>query len=142
MTTSSELAPNSIDPNVRIPDNVAAAGSAADALHAQLYAAPVDPDAEAKAAEAAAAAEEAARAAAAQAAAEGQTTPLPTETHPAPTAADANVSAEEWRHRFLSMQGRFNAAQRDKGAMEEQMRQLGQELVRTQNLLASSQGTT
>jgi hypothetical protein len=150
MSTNDKFVPQSVDnnptqlstdPNVRVPDHVQAAARAAEELHKQLYTPPTaelpDKTPEQLAAETAAA-EEAARAAQAQAAAEGQATPTSAqEQHPAPTAAEQNITADEWRHRFLSMQGRFNAAVRDKGAMEEQMRQLGQELVRTQNLLAS-----
>lgn len=128
----------SADPNVRVPDHVQAAAAAADALHKQLYTKPEPETVQPVAPAQDPAAEEAARAAALEAA-QGQPAPAAQEQHPAPTAAEANISAEEWRHRFLSMQGRFNAATRDKGAMEEQMRQLGQELVRTQNLLAAAQ---
>ncbi len=141
--TIQPLAPNPhiapVDPNVVIPDHVKAAAAAADAAHAALYATK-EPEALAPDP----AAEEAARAAAAQAAAEATAAapaapePAPQEQHPAPTAADQNVSAEEWRHRFLSMQGRYNASLREKASMEEQMTQLGQELVRTQNMLAQT----
>lgn len=130
----------SADPNVRVPEHVKASAAAAEALHQQLYAQP-DPAAAQPAANEPGADQrtpeqiEAERAAQAANAAQQIEQPQ----HPAPSAADQNVTAEEWRHRFLSMQGRYNAAVRDKGAMEEQMTQLGQELVRTQNILASIQ---
>lgn len=152
--------PSSIDPNVRIPGHVAAGAAAAEELHRQHY--PRDPnqgDAPKKedlpqppqpdpvnaktpeqiAADAAEA--EAARAAQAAnfAAQQGE---QQQEQHPAPSAADANVSAEEWRHRFLSMQGRFQAKVREVAGMEEQMSQLGRELVATQNLLQQQQAPT
>jgi len=138
-----------IDPNVRVPDHVSAASAAADALHQQFY--PKDPG------QAAAPAKEALpqpdapeplhtpseQQQQADPALQTQATPQQLEPQqqviPPVSDADKNVDAEGWRHRFLSMQGRFNQAQRDKGAMEQQMQDLGQELVRTQNLLASVQ---
>jgi len=149
--------PASIDPNVRIPDHVAAGASAAEELHRQYYPrddnqppapkkedlpqppppAPVNQPSQAQL-DAQAAEAEAARAAQAQnfVAQQGD------QQHPAPSAADQNVTAEEWRHRFLSMQGRFQAKVRECAGMEEQMRQLGQELVSTQNLLQNQQAPT
>lgn len=124
------------DPNVRIPDHVTAASAAADAIHEQYYpkleAAPAAPAKEAlpqppqpeplhtpPAAHA-----------------DQPTPPAQQQADPAPKPEDANLSAEEWRHRFLSMQGRFNSEVRKNGAMEQQMVDLGQELIRTQNMIA------
>jgi hypothetical protein len=146
---ATQLAESSQDPNVILPSHVTEASKAADALHEQFYPKAADqaaapnkegvpqppppddqtqppPDAAAQAAAQAAEAAERARVT-------GQT-----ETPPPPSQDEQNITAEEWRHRFLSMQGRFNAKVRENGAMEEQMRQLAQELVRTQTMLANS----
>lgn len=125
LSNTAHLAP--VDPNVRVPDNVRQAAEAADAAHKAMYSQsepqPAPLPVPAPASEPQAQQEE--------------PSPQPqAQQHPAPTAADQNVTAEEWRHRFLSMQGRFQASTRQIGAMEHQMQELGQELVRTQNLLA------
>jgi hypothetical protein len=139
-----------IDPNVIIPNRVKAAADAADALYKSVYSVPPDqkpgePTMEvtepAKEAAPDPAAEEAARADAARIAA--QATQSPQNEHTAePKADDANVSEADWRHRFLSMQGRYNKAAQTIGAMEQQMTELGQELVRVQNILQSQTANT
>lgn len=135
---SNDLVP--VDPNVHVPDHVRRSAEAAEALHKRAYEpTPADPAvaaADAAAAEAIRAAEaEAARAA--QAPADQQVQPV--EQHQPLKPEDQNVTAEEWRHRFLSMQGRFNQAQKTNGAMEQQMTELGQELMRTQQMVANMQ---
>lgn len=142
-TANENLTQLSADPNVRVPDHVQAAAKAAEAIHQQFY--PKDdtqPPAPAKDALPQPPAPEPLHQAALEPDARApEPQPQAHEEHPAPSAGDQNVTAEEWRHRFLSMQGRYNAAVRDNAAREEQMRQLGQELVRTQELLASVQAT-
>jgi hypothetical protein len=140
-----QLADGSVDPNVRIPDHVKAGATAADKLHEQFYpkdpaqpAAPLkealpqpeQPDAAAQAA----VAEQARLDAEATARAAAQAQPDPQASQPAD-------NDESWRHKFLSMQGRYNSAAKQIGSMEHQMTELGQELLRTQSLLqASRQG--
>lgn len=124
-----------IDPNVRVPDHVRRAAEAAEAIHHQAYTPPVDPAA------ADAAAAEATRAEAARLASEGNSPPLqPT----APTANEGDFTGQadpkamqdsEWARRYNSMHGRWQASERSRAAMEVQMTELGQELVRTQNML-------
>ena len=63
----------------------------------------------------------------------------PAEPTPEPDADHDNVTAEEWKHRFLSMQGRFNASQRNVGSLQQQMQELGDELVRTQEMVRNQQ---
>ncbi len=115
------------DPNVRIPDHVTAASAAADAIHQQFYPKdenqPPAPQKDAPPAEVPPV----------QAAPQPQA--VAPEPVPAPRPGDEHVDAEEWRRRFLSMQGRYNAQVRTNAAMEEQMQQLGQELVRTQAMI-------
>lgn len=124
------------DPNVRIPDHVRRASEDAARIHAQAYQPAEDPAATAAAAEAA-------RAAAAQTAAEGQITqPQPEPQSQADFTGPADVQAlhdSEWARRYNSMQGRWAASERSRAAMEVQMGELGQELVRTQNLLTQVQ---
>lgn len=129
---SGSIAPE--DPNVRVPDHVRRAAERAAEIHNQAYtpeaqpqpvpevpSPPLQPEAQP------------------QPEPHQPSPPLQPEAQPqefpAPKPGEENVSAEEWRHRFLSMQGRYNAQVRTTASMEEQMRQLGEELVRTQNLI-------
>lgn len=130
--------PLSPDPNVIVPEHVRRAAEAAEALHKKTYtpaAEPAQPAAQAEPAQPEPAQtpglQEPARV---TAPAQPQPDPVQPVQNQAP-AADENVSAEEWRHRYLSMQGRFNAAVRDNGALQQQMAQIAQELVRTQELV-------
>jgi hypothetical protein len=145
-TSTITLTDGALDPNVRVPDHVKQASSAADQLHERFYpkdlaqvAAPAKeavPQPDQATADAAAA--EVTRAAEAQRAADEAAAQLADPQTRAP-AADKTVSEDGWQQRFLSMQGRYNASQKTLGSMEEQMRQLGQELIRTQQVLASVQ---
>lgn len=132
-----------IDPNVRIPDHVKRAAEAAEAFY--KVAAPDNPDAatdEAARSEAARVSAEAAAAAALQPLPQEQVqNPQQVEPVPAANEGPGNISAEDWHHRFLSMQGRYNKATQTIGGMEQQMSELAQELVRTQNQLAAAQQT-
>lgn len=123
-----------VDPNVHVPDHVRQAAEAADALHKATYAPPAEnsPQPNSNTPEPSPqpdpAAEEAARAAAA--AAQVQNPPADDGfTAPADAAA---LKDSEWARRYNSMRGRYVA-------LERQMGELSQELVRTQNLLASVQ---
>jgi hypothetical protein len=126
-----------VDPNVRIPDSVTARGKEADELHKRLYAKPTPVEA----APASPPAETPPQAPqTAQTPPQEPKTPPQTAQTPPPEAlkpGDENVSAEDWRHRFLSMQGRFNAQKVTIGSMETQMAQLGAELQHVQNQLAA-----
>jgi hypothetical protein len=51
----------------------------------------------------------------------------------------ADPDEQSWHHRFLAMQGRYNASQRTLGEMQEQMVQLGNELVHAQQQPAARQ---
>jgi len=135
----------SVDPNVRIPDHVKQQANAADALHKQVYKEDLPQPAQpehthatpaAQPGDAAAAAEEAARAEAARAAAQTHPqTQQPDPTKPGVSTDDEGISASEWRHRFLSMKGRYDAQVRQSGADRQQMQELADELTRTQALL-------
>jgi hypothetical protein len=137
----------SVDPNVKVPDHVKKAVLDAEALHKQVYKEdlpqPAQPDhthatPAAQPGDAATAAEEAARAEAARAAAAAaDPQPQQTDSQPKPgvSSDDEGVSAAEWRHRFLSMKGRFDAVTRQQGADRQQMQELADELTRTQTLL-------
>jgi outer membrane biosynthesis protein TonB len=142
-TEQPHLADGSVDPNVRVPDHVKAASSAADKIHEQFY--PKDP------AQAAAPNKEAIPQPDQPQPDQPQPQPQPQpEPQPQPQpqpqpeprqAGDPADNDESWRHKFLSMQGRYNSAAKQIGSMEHQMVELGQELVRTQSLLqAANQG--
>lgn len=121
-----------VDPNASIPDSVKRAAEQADALHKQVYEQPVEPPPES--------ADEAPPAPA---------EPAPTEVAPPsqpPSQPPMQVephddSTASWEHRYNSMKGRFEASQRTIQQMQDQMRDLGDELVRTQGLLQSLQQT-
>lgn len=115
-----------IDPSVTIPASVRAASKAADAIHAQAYAPPDG--------------------------AEQPSTPNPVEPStpkpiepPAPSAPvtatvrpDPNApkgSPEFEAHTEASMKGRWEASQRQLGIAQQQLQEMGRELVQTQALL-------
>ncbi len=129
----------SVDPNIRIPDHVKASAAAAEAIHHQAYT-PPEPSTEEKAA-----ADEAARAAqAAEAAQQPQQVEQPQEQQPQRSGIsgdDDGISATEWKHRFLSMKGRHDAQSRSLGTMQQQMQELGDEVVRLQSLLSDAPRT-
>ena len=138
------LADGSVDPNVRVPDHVRASAEAATKLHEQFY--PKDPAQQPAPLKEAIPQpdqpdEAAARAAAEQARLDAEAVAKAAAQDPqdnTPRAADPADNDDSWRHKFLSMQGRYNALSKSNGAMEHQMQELGQELVRTQSLLAAA----
>jgi hypothetical protein len=58
-------------------------------------------------------------------------TPAPAEPLPPPP---ENENDESWKRRFLRMQGSYNASQKTIGEMQEQMTQLGNELLHLQRM--------
>lgn len=128
----------SVDPNVTVPEHVRRAAEQAEAIHKQAYEPPA-PTAEEIAARARDATDPNALPRAQELPVQ-KTDPQPAPADKTPPPADvSDVPEASWHHRFLSMQGRYNAAQKTIGAMEEQMRQLGVELVRTQNMMQQPQ---
>lgn len=123
-----------VDPNVTLPPSIVAQGARADALHAQVYANP-DPQPDPPPAPVG-----------------GQPVePVPQPVHPpaqsaeppqpvqpAPASNDqypdktANLTAEQWRHQYLSMKGRYEQAATSIGGLQEQVAEIGDELLRTQ----------
>ncbi|HEX6826825.1 MAG TPA: hypothetical protein VF077_10970 [Nitrospiraceae bacterium] len=63
------------------------------------------------------------------------TTP-PSQSAPAAPTASAEDGDTDWKRKFLRMQGQYNASQKTIGEMQEQMTQLGNELLQTQNLIS------
>jgi hypothetical protein len=124
--------PNAPDPNVVVPAHVRAAADAAAAAHAAAYA----PAEVVKTPEELAAETEAARVAALPS--EQQQLVVPPQNDFTAPADAAALQSDPWAQRYNSMRGRWEAATRTIGSMEEQMRQLGQELVRTQSILAAA----
>jgi hypothetical protein len=131
------LAP--IDESVVLPASVLAAQKQAETLHAQAYETPEEnspqPDPEPQ--------ENSPRP---EPVADGALTPPPPKppappvAEPEPDPNEQNISADQWKHRYLSMQGRYHSAQRTIGDLQEQMTQLGDELVRTQQASARPAG--
>jgi hypothetical protein len=123
-----------VDPNVSIPPAVKQAAEAADAIHKALYPdsqpseqqPQPDPDPD-------------------------QQPPQQPEEQPDQQPSDERVSASQesqrrppipdsgehgsWEHRYLAMKGRFDQSQMTLGQMQEQMSELGDELMRTQQSL-------
>ena len=62
--------------------------------------------------------------------------PAPAAPEPAPAAPAAPPEPPNFEHMYNSMKGRYDAAQRTIGGMQEQMGQLGDELMRTQSLIS------
>ena len=128
--TSQSLPP--IDTNVKIPDSVKRAAAAAEAYYAQPAAPaapepPEPPAAPEPPQPAPPAAPEPPEPPAAPAAPAAPEPPEPPPGEPVPP--------EQWEHRFRSMKGRYDAQLQINGQMQEQMGQLGDELVRTQQML-------
>lgn len=138
-----------IDPDVKLPDSVRRAAAAADAYYAQQTpaAAPADAPASGETINIVEAAPSPVRATpapvqpqepieppapVAAAPAEPPVQPAPPQAaHP----AEPPVTEEQWEHRYRSMKGRHDSAQQIIGSMQEQMAQMGDELLRTQQLL-------
>jgi hypothetical protein len=60
---------------------------------------------------------------------------------PTPPAEPVSENADSWRVRYVRMQGQWNAAQKTIGEMQEQMAQLGNELVHAQQAPRSTPQT-
>jgi hypothetical protein len=128
-----------VDPDVKLPPAIAAQGARADAIHKQAYQTPdpapqPQPDPAPQPAPAPAPVPPAPQPVPPPAQPQPPQPPQPVQP-PAPEPGDENVTAEQWRHRFLSMQGRYNQAAQTVGSMQEQMSELGDELMRTQALV-------
>ncbi len=52
------------------------------------------------------------------------------------------VTPEQWEHRYHSMRGRYEQSQTTIGSMQEQLQEMGNELVRTQENIQRLQGDT
>lgn len=126
------------DPNVKLPPSVLRATELANATHAQIYGGePPKPSAPPAPPEPAPAPPETPPPA----------PPAPPETPPAPPpqsppappqAAPAEPPAPvvtDWEHRYHSMKGRYDQSQATIGGLQEQLQEVGNELLRTQALL-------
>ena len=133
-----QLAP--IDPDVKIPDSVRIAAEKANSYYKKKE--PVEPVEPVEAAEAvepapkpkpkprAPRAAPAAEEAAPQAQAQPPVRQAERQAQPQPQGDEIN-----WEHRYLSMKGRHDALQQSVGSMQEQMAQMGDELMRTQQII-------
>jgi hypothetical protein len=113
-----------VDPSVEIPESVKKRAAAVEAFYVangQTQLPLPEPPTQAE------------QAPAPQAAAEPVPTipvpPPPADTPPSPAPQDTDV---DWRRQYLAMQGRYEGAQRTLGEMQEQMHQMGEELLRLQ----------
>lgn len=123
-----DLAP--VDPDAKIPQSVKDAAARAEAIHKQAYQTDGQPEPVAAAVEPVAAAVAPVVAAAPE--------PRPVAAVPVqadPPAAAADGKDQNWEHKYHAMQGRYKAATKTIGELQENMTQLGDELVRTQSLV-------
>lgn len=125
-----------VDETVILPQSVRDAQARAEALHAEAYPtdapAPVTPGA----------GDPPPTPGAGDPPPQPQPDPSLPATTPQPdpaTAGHADENDQSWKHKFLSMQGRWQASQRTIGDMQEQMTQLGDELVRSQQMIRGKQ---
>jgi hypothetical protein len=123
-----------VDPNVVIPKHIREQAARADAIHTQAYQPEPQPDPEPQP-----------QPEPAPQPVEPQPEPAPQPVEPQPEpefnqpASPAEIQSDPWAARYNSMRGRHDAAQRTITQMQEQMQQLGDELMRTQALLAQTQ---
>lgn len=132
------LAP--IDPDVKIPESVRRAAELAESFYKQSApaappAAP-EPPAQAQQPEPPTAAPEPPPAQPEPPPQQAQQPEPPVQPQPpAQPAPGEQVTPDQWQHRYNSMKGRFDQSQQVISAMQEQMQQLGDELMRTQRML-------
>jgi hypothetical protein len=133
-TEPAHLPDGSVDPTVVIPKNIRDQAAAAEALHKQAYAEP-QPEQQPQ--------PEPQPQPEATLQPEQQPQPEP-EPQPRQDPPDADENSQTWKHKFLSMQGRWQGSQKQLGEMTEINSQLANELRATQQLLEqnSSQART
>lgn len=123
-----DLAP--VDPDAKIPQSVKDAAARAAAMHQQAY--PVENPPEPNPSAAVPVVEQVAPVA------PPQSEPRPVAAVPAqadPPAPADDGKDTNWEHKYHAMQGRYKKATTQIGELQEQMTQLGDELVRTQALV-------
>jgi hypothetical protein len=129
-----------VDDSVTLPPSVRRAAKAAEKAHAAAYADPApppDPAAPAQVDPAVPAQVDPAVPAQVDPAPQPAPAPQP-EPAPSPELApqpDPAPQSDNWEHRYYSMKGRYDQSQSTIGSMQEQMRDLGNELMRTQQLV-------
>lgn len=134
------------DPNVRLPSNVSAASARADEIHRQTYAQPAEPQPQPEPTPAPGdppVPEPAPQPVPPPAQPpEPQAPPAPPAPQPAREPAPQpqsgtppaeELTADQWRHRYLSMQGRYQQTAQSLGSIQEQMQEMGDELMRSQH---------
>lgn len=142
-----------VDPDIKIPASVRAAAERANSYYARAAeapaaeAAPSIPAAPTASVDAAPTADgsrtsEVASVAAEPAAPEPPKAPAPAERVRPPVSADPKTppkvgTAEHEYERYLAMKGRYDQSQKTIGTMQQQLQDLGDELVRTQQLLST-----
>lgn len=66
----------------------------------------------------------------------------PVTPQPVSAPVEPTPQPDNWEHRYLSMKGRYDQAQQTIGSMQEQMQELGNELVKTQEIAQRGQQAT
>jgi len=150
---SPPIPPGSVDPDVKVPDSVKRAAALAESFYSKTPPKPADapepappaPAAEAPPADAPVELKPIKGAPATEPEPEPEPRPQPvsvdaeTRSQPEIQPDHKDVTEESWQHRYLSMQGRFQASQRSVGSLQQQMQELGDELMRTQQLVQNQQ---
>lgn len=126
-----------VDPTVVVPASVRRATELAEAAHKAVYG---DPAPAAPAPDAIPVPADPAVTPPATPAAEATPPATPAEPTPppqpaAPAAPAEPVSAEEWQHRYNSMKGRFEQSSQTTGTLQEQLREMSDELMRVNAVL-------
>ena len=122
-----------IDTNVRLPDSVRRAAAAADAFYANPPAPPQPEPPQPEPPQPEPPQPEPPQPEPPKAP-KAPKAPEPPQPEP-PQPGDQTVTPDQWEHRFRSMKGRYDAQIQINSQMQEQMGQLGDELVRTQQML-------
>jgi hypothetical protein len=132
-----ELAP--VDPDAKIPQSVKDAAAKANAFYAQPAAPVPEPQPDPALAASAPGVQPAA------AAPEPEPQPAaPVAAQPAaqaPSAPASDADEKSWEHKYHAMHGRFKKSQTQIGELQQQMSELGDELVRTQQLIHAAPRT-
>lgn len=132
-----------VDPNVRVPPSVARLAALADAAHAQAYGTgEPQPDPNATPTPAPQPEPQPAPQPEPKPAPQPEPKPAPQpEPQPAPAPEPAVGTAEHEHSRFLAMKGRYDQSQSTIGSLQQQLQDMGDELVRTQALIAPARQT-
>jgi hypothetical protein len=138
MTSVNSDAKLPIDESVKLPPSVQAQIDAANATHAAAYAPEPSPQPDPAAAEPSPQPDpqpQPVQVAPQPEAPAPEAAPQPAQPHDGYPDKNAQLSSPQWRHEYLSMKGRYEQATQTLGSMQEQMTEMGDEIIRLQQVL-------